>query len=74
MEYFDYTGQVSCIDSQIAELEARREAVINGYCFIGYAPQPRVVYVEELKDAKEKDDEQNQRGQNRRSTAYENEK
>ena len=36
MEYFDYTGQVSCIDRQIAELEARKDALLNGYCFTGY--------------------------------------
>jgi hypothetical protein len=32
--YFD--GRVSCIDRQIAELEARRYAMIHGYCFTGY--------------------------------------
>lgn len=36
MEYFYYTGQVSCIDRQIAELEARRNALLHGYCFTGY--------------------------------------
>jgi hypothetical protein len=33
--YYDY-GQVSCIDRQIAELEARKDAILNGYCFTGY--------------------------------------
>jgi hypothetical protein len=33
--YYDY-GQVSCIDRQIAELEARKDALLNGYCFTGY--------------------------------------
>jgi len=31
-----YLGQVTCIDRQIAELEARRNALLNGYCFTGY--------------------------------------
>lgn len=31
-----YIDQVSCIDRQIAELEARRKAILNGYCFTGY--------------------------------------
>lgn len=53
MEYFDYTGQVSCIDRQIAELQARKAAIVNGYCFIGYAPQPRVEYVEETKEVED---------------------
>lgn len=30
-----YYGQVTCIDRQIAELEARRDAMIHGYCFTG---------------------------------------
>lgn len=53
MEYFEYTGQVSCIDRQIAELQARKYALQHSYCFTGYVPQPRVVYVEELREAKE---------------------
>ena len=37
MDYINYNmDQVSCIDRQIAELEARRDALINGYCFTGY--------------------------------------
>lgn len=36
-----YYGQVSCIDRQIAELEARRDALIHGYCYTGYIePEP----------------------------------
>lgn len=31
-----YYGQVSCIDRQIAELEARRDALLHGYCFTDY--------------------------------------
>lgn len=31
-----YNGQVNCIDRQIAELEARRDALIHGYCYTGY--------------------------------------
>jgi len=31
-----YFGQVSCIDRQIAELEARKYALQHGYCFTGY--------------------------------------
>lgn len=31
-----YYGQVSCIDRQIAELEARRDALMHGYCYTGY--------------------------------------
>lgn len=57
MEYFDYTGQVSCIDREIAELQARKDALMHGYCFTGYIPQPTVKYVEVLKDVKEKEDE-----------------
>lgn len=30
-----YYGQVTCIDRQIAELEARRDALLHGYCFTG---------------------------------------
>lgn len=32
----DYYGQVACIDRQIAELEARKDALLHGYCFTGY--------------------------------------
>ena len=32
----NYYGQVSCIDRQIAELEARRDAILHGYCFTGH--------------------------------------
>lgn len=33
----DYNyGQVSCIDRQIAELQARKDALLHGYCFTGY--------------------------------------
>lgn len=36
-DYNDYyIGQVTCIDRQIAELEARRDALLHGYCFTGY--------------------------------------
>jgi len=31
-----YDDRVTCIDRQIAELEARRDALIHGYCFTGY--------------------------------------
>lgn len=31
-----YYDQVTCIDKQIAELEARRHAIISGTCFTGY--------------------------------------
>lgn len=31
-----YYGQVTCIDRQIAELEARKYAMLHGYCFTGY--------------------------------------
>ena len=34
----NYYGQVTCIDRQIAELEARKDAILHGYCFIGYVP------------------------------------
>ena len=30
-----YYGQVTCIDRQIAELEARKYAMLHGYCFTG---------------------------------------
>ena len=30
-----YDDRVTCIDRQIAELEARRDALLHGYCFIG---------------------------------------
>lgn len=33
---YDYYGEVSCIDKQIAELQARKDALQNHYCFIGY--------------------------------------
>ncbi len=33
--YYTY-DQVSCIDRQIAELEARKYALQHGYCFTGY--------------------------------------
>lgn len=33
-----YSGQVTCIDRQIAELEARKDAILHGYCFTGYRP------------------------------------
>lgn len=35
MEYY-IDSQVSCIDRQIKELEARRDAILHGYCYIGY--------------------------------------
>ena len=35
----NYYGQVSCIDRQIAELEARKDAILHGYCFTGYLSQ-----------------------------------
>lgn len=31
-----YSDQVTCIDRQIAELEARKYALQHGYCFTGY--------------------------------------
>ena len=34
-DFIDY-GQVSCIDKQIAELQARRDALLSGVCFTGY--------------------------------------
>lgn len=37
MDYINYNmDRVSCIDRQIAELEARRDALIHGYCYTGY--------------------------------------
>lgn len=39
MEYYYndyYPGQLTNIDMQIAELEARKKALLNGYCFTGY--------------------------------------
>lgn len=34
-QYQIYYGQVTCIDQQIAELEARKHAMLHGYCFTG---------------------------------------
>ncbi len=31
-----YFGQVTCIDRQIAELEARKAAILAGTCFTGH--------------------------------------
>lgn len=33
--YKYYHDQVSCIDRQIAELQARKYALLHGYCFAG---------------------------------------
>lgn len=39
--YGDYDSQVTCINQRIAELEARRDALLNGYCFtVVYDPKP----------------------------------
>ena len=35
-QYQIYYGQVTCIDRQIAELEARKYAMLHGYCFTGH--------------------------------------
>lgn len=35
INYGIYYGQVSCIDQQIAELQARRNALLSGTCFTG---------------------------------------
>lgn len=38
MDYnYTYYNQVTCIDRQIAELEARRDALIHGHCYTGYS-------------------------------------
>lgn len=55
-EYNYYYGQVSCIDRQIAELEARRKAILNGYCFTGYYGTTKP-YLDPYGLCKEKDDE-----------------
>lgn len=39
----NYYDQVTCIDRQIAELQARKDAILHGYCFTGYVnPKPYV--------------------------------
>ena len=35
INYGIYYGQVSCIDRQIAELQARRNALLSGTCYTG---------------------------------------
>lgn len=56
-----YYGQVSCIDRQIAELEARKNALLNGYCFTGYYGMNSKPYIDpyglddELLDKKEEE-------------------
>jgi len=56
INYGIYYGQVTCIDRQIAELEARKDALLNGYCFTGvYIPNETII-VEE--------GEENERGSN----------
>lgn len=36
INYGIYYGQVSCIERQISELQARRNALLSGTCFTGY--------------------------------------
>ena len=36
MDEYYYYNQVSCIDRQIEELEARKYALLHGYCYTGY--------------------------------------
>lgn len=39
----NYYDQVTCIDRQIAELQARKDALLHGYCFTSYVhPKPYV--------------------------------
>ena len=41
-----YLGNVSCIERRILELEARRDALLSGTCYLGY-PVISETYVEE---------------------------
>ena len=40
---------LSCIDRQIAELEARRDAILHGYCFTGVHIPNETIIVEDKK-------------------------
>lgn len=46
INYGIYYGQVSCIDRQIAELQARRNALLSGTCYIGYYGMPHSIYLD----------------------------
>lgn len=50
-----YYGQVSCIDRQIADLEARRDAMLAGTCFIGYVPSKTYIDPYNLDDRPKKE-------------------
>ena len=36
VQAYYYGQQVTCIDQQIAYLQARKNAILHGYCFTGY--------------------------------------
>ena len=60
MDYINYNmDQVSCIDRQIAELEARRDALIHGYCYTVY--HETKPFVDPYHLYEDKHEEQNQR-------------